>query len=772
MIGQRIHNYDVVEKTGEGGMGVVYKAHDVQLKRTVALKFLPVHLLPDEIAKERFLQEARAAAALNHPNIITVYQVNEYEGQLYIAMELVDGCTLRDKISKASETGKRPAVNEIIDIALQICEGLEQAHQKGIIHRDIKPRNIMINTDKRVKILDFGTAKLKTVKKLTQDYHLMGTLHYMSPELLNYEEPDQRTDIWALGIVLFEMLTGALPFDGDTAQEIFNAVLKKEPGKISAPDSDIPGALETVVRKALAKDRNLRYADISALAQELKAVKQEMTRALDSGPTEHESRPTVVLPAVKEQTDPQVVSTDTAISIAVLPFKDLSRERDLEYFCEGIAEDLINVLTKIKRLKVATRTSAFRFKEADAIEDIAGKLGVRYILEGSVQKSMEKLRITTKLVHTEDGCLVWSERFDCTTTDIFAIQDEITLAVVRNLEVKLLKGSGESLGKRHTADQEAYKLYLKGRYFWNRRYEGGLNTSIRFYQESIEKDESYARPYVGIADSLNILGLYGFMPPGDAFNKAQKAAQKALALDNELPQALASLGWINNFYSWDWEEAEKNYRRAIEISPDYATAHEWYALSMATRGQMDGAFDKIKKALDLDPLSLIINSVHGVIYLFSERFDEAEEQFRKTLEMDPNFLLAHIWLGEALSFQKKYDEAIQWFEKAMGLSSGMSYIYSNLGFTYAVSGKRDKAKEVIAELREIGRGKYLSPVQEAQVHVGLGDMDRAFELLEKAYLIRDPFCIWFNASAHFNVLRKEQRFEALLKSIGLKPCSA
>lgn len=748
MIGKQIYNYQVIEKIGEGAVGIVYKAVDTRLNRRVALKFLSAGDIPDRVSKERFMQEARAAAALNHPNIITVYEINEFEGQMYIAMEFIDGLTLQEKfIGPASAAAKPVAIADIVEIAIRTCEGLNAAHQKGIIHRDIKPQNIMVNNENRVKILDFGTAKLKKVKKLTRQYTILGTLYYMSPEQFNNEELDPRTDIWALGVVLFELITGRLPFNGDTPEAILYSILNNEPPPIPGIRPGIPARLEQVVKKALAKDRHQRYPDIRAVMKDLQTITDG-------------TAPPLSYPG------------GTGISIAVLPFIDLSPKQDQEYFCDGISEELINVLTKIAGLKVPSRTSAFQFKnKGTSPGEIRNRLDVQYILEGSVQKSGKRLRITTKLINTADGCHVWSERFDRNMKDIFAIQDEITMAVVENLKVKLLGNRKAELGKRHTRDQEAYNLYLKGRYFWNRRYGGGLNRSIEYYRQSIQKDEQYALPYVGIADSLNILGLYGFVPPEQAFVKAENAAKKALAIDNELPEAFTSLGWIDNFYRWNWAEAEKNFRRAFALNPNYSTGHEWYALCLATRGHLEDAVSEAETALEMDPLSLIINSVFGLIYIFSRQYDKAEEQLIKVLEMDPNFLLALIWLGETFLFKKKYTEAIEMFRKAKTISGDMTYIFSNIGYTYGISGQPHHAEDIIAQLDRIAQKRYISPVQKGHVYDGLGQMDRAFELFEKAYRMRDPLCIWFNSSPHFDRLRSDARFKKLLKNIGLDECS-
>jgi serine/threonine protein kinase/Tfp pilus assembly protein PilF len=764
--GKTISNYRVLDKIGSGGMGEVYKALDTKLKRPIVLKFLPVELTSNPEFRERFEREAQAAAALNHPNIITIYEINQFEGRLYIAMEFIEGETLKDitirnsklktdcrgEVTSPIHMKKKESkvtlplhMDRIINIAIQICEGLDEAHKRGVIHRDIKPQNIIIDSEERIKILDFGLAKLEGVTGLTKEFYTLGTLNYMSPEQINGEELDQRSDIWSLGVVLFELIAQELPFGGDTPQATIHSILNKEPESLVNLSSNIPENMARVIKKALEKNIFKRYKS----AEEMKIDLQSLVNKDDI--------------RVPERLESKIKN-----SIAVLAFTDMSPKRDQEYFCDGIAEELINRLTGIEGLKVASRTSSFYFKGKDVdIFGIGQRLRVDTLLEGSVRKIKNRLRISIQLVDVTDGYYLWSERYDREQKDIFAIQEEITTAIVENLKVKLLGEEKEKSRKRYTENPEAYLLYLKGRYFWNRRYEGGLKTSIEFFQQAIEKDPLYSLPYVGIADSLNILGFYGFLPPHEAFKKAKASAIKALEIDDKLGEAYSSLGWITTFYDWNWQEAEANYLRAIELNPKYATAHVWYAMHLIALGREKESIAKARYALELDPLSLIINSMLGVILILARRYDEATEQLIKTLEMDPNFLLARIWMGETYLFKGYYQEAIVEFQKAITVSSDMTYALSDLGCAYASAGQKEEALKIIARFNEMAKSTYVSNVQIAQVYVRLGMKDKVFSHFEQALQDRDSFMVWLKMAPHLDRVRSDKRFNDFLKKVGL-----
>ena len=763
MIGENIFQYRILEKIGEGGRGIVYKAEDTRLKRFAALKFLSPQLLADPESKERFQREARAVAALNHPNIVTIYEINEWDNRLYIAMEYVAGLALSTMNSPGaglahglqcgqnggrSGQGDSPLIlTDIIDIALQICDGLKHAHGAGIVHRDLKPQNIMICHDLRIKLLDFGLAKILTADPLTKESTTPGTLNYMSPEQLRGEAVDPLTDVWSLGAVLYELLSGRPPFHAESTEATIYSILFRDPAPLGRIDVLGVSGMEAIVIRALKKKREDRHSHMDALISELQMLRTD--------------------PAVDPCPVPPV-SSQAKIAITVLPFSDLSPNQDEEYFCHGLAEDLINAFATVEGLKVVTSASSFfpRDKTADACE-IGRKLHVQFVLEGSVRKSQKQLRITARLLQVDDGSLLWSARYDRVFQDIFVIQDEITMAIANSLQVGIIQAAKARQARRYPQGTEVYNLFLKGRYFLNKRYGGGLKRSIDFFQKCIALDGNYALPYIGIADALNICGLHGFLAPNEAFPGAKSAVLKALAIDSELGEAHAALAWINCFYDWNWPATESEYRRAIALEPGYATAHAWYSLFLAMMGRFDEAFAEIGVALELDPLSLIINSIQGLVYIFSRNFSKARECLEKTLELDPDFLLALIWLGESYIFVQAEDKAIELLKRAVKIDPEMTYGWASLGFAYALAGERDKAKSVLVQLNQMGLKRYISSVQVAYIQIGLGAKGQVFKLYAKALKQRDPFFLWFKVAPHFDSIRGDQRFQEFLGKTGL-----
>jgi serine/threonine-protein kinase len=713
-------------------MGVVYKAQDTKLKRTVALKFLPPDLMKDPEAKERFIREAQAAAALDHPNICTVYEVDEEKDKAFISMAYVEGQSLKDKIKSGAID-----IDEAVDIVLQTSEGLKEAHEKGIIHRDIKPANIMLTKKGQAKITDFGLAKLSWGADLTKTSAIMGTAAYMSPEQARGEEVDQKTDIWSLGAMLFEMLTGKRPFQKSHEQALIYSILNEEPKPLISLRSDVPKYLEQVIDKTLKKDSDLRYQNVQELIQDLR-----------------KKLPVTVPKAEK--------------SIAVLPFVNMSADPDQEYFCDGIAEELINALTQIKDLLVVARTSAFSFKGKDVdTEEIGKKLKVNHILEGSVRKAGERLRITAQLINVEDGYHLWSERYDRKMEDIFAIQDEVTLAIVDKTKLKLLGKEKEKLVKRYTEKSEAYNLYLKGRYFWNKRTGDGVKKAIEFFQEAIESDPSYAPAYSGVADCFNVMGFLGLSPPREVFPKAKAAALKALEIDNDLPEAHTSVGYICMIYDWDWETAEKSFKWALELNPGYAVARQYFAAYLGIMGRFNECLSEVKQAVETDPLSVRLHAELGNYLYWAGRLDEALEQFQKTIEMDPSFGIVYGYMGLCYTEKKSYKKAMEAMEKGVELMGGSLFFLGYLAVIYAKVGKRDKSKEILHELERIYQKKFIHPVSIANLYAELGEMDKAFEWMEKAYEEHDIFLSLFKTRPEFEKLRSDPRAEVILEKIGL-----
>ncbi|MGB7063270.1 MAG: protein kinase [Candidatus Zixiibacteriota bacterium] len=742
MIGKTISNYKILEKLGEGGMGEVYLAQDTKLGRKVALKFLPSEYTSQLELKTRFMREARAAAALNHPNIITIHEVAEYEARPFIAMEYVEGESLKDLIAR-----KELSIGEVLDMALQISEGLAVAHGAQIVHRDIKPQNILMGKDGRVRICDFGLAKAKRDATLTQAGSTLGTIAYMSPEQAQGKEADHRSDIFSFGVVLYETVTGQLPFRGEHEAAVVHSIVNDTPEPLARYKSDVSGELQRIVGKAMEKNREMRYQHSDDLRADLGRLKTE----LETGVTKTLETSVKIMP-----------------SIAVLPFTNLSADKEQEYFCDGMAEDIINALTHIEGLRVVARTSAFAFKSKhEDIREIGRKLNVETLLEGSVRKAGSRLRITAQLVNVTDGYHLWSERYDREMEDVFAIQDEISLAIVNKL--KLLVGEKAKLVRRHTDDLEAYNLYLKGRWFWNRRTEAGLKKAIEYLKQAIGKDPSYVLPYTGLADCYNILGWYGYLPPKKAFPRAKAAAEKSLEMDDTLAEAHTSLATVREFYDWDWLAAEREYKRAIERNPSYAPAHHRYAEYLSYMGRHEESIAEVKRATELDPLSLIINAVVGEVYYFARQYDQAIEASQRVIEMDPSFVVAHFLLAFPYAQKAMYDEAIAEAQKAMDLAGGRIPLFvAQLGTIYSYSGKRDEAEKVLDQLHELSKQRYVSPFYIALIYVGIGQKDQAFEWLEKAYDEHDHALETLKVDPMLDSVRSDPRFTELLKRMGLE----
>jgi serine/threonine protein kinase len=740
MIGKTISHYKILKKLGEGGMGVVYKAQDTKLDRIVAMKFLPKHLLCDESAKTRFAQEAKAASALNHPNITTIYEIDEVEGECFICMEYVEGKSMKELIKE-----KNLSIEEILKIAIQIAEGLNAAHKRGIVHRDIKSDNIMLTNEGLVKIMDFGLAKLKGVSKLTKTGTTVGTMQYMSPEQAQGIDVDHRSDIFSFGVVLYEMITNQLPFQGEHEAAIIYSIINETPEPLARYKANVPEGLQGIVDKAMEKKRDLRFQHVDDLRADLLKIKRELETSS-------------VLPSTKK---PQP-------SIAVLPFTNLSADKEQEYFCDGMAEEIINALSQVEDLRVVARTSAFSFrgKEID-IREIGRKLSVQALLEGSVRKAGNRVRITAQLINVSDGYHLWSERFDRDLADVFAIQDEISLAIVSKLKVKLLGDEREKMLKRYTQNLEAYDLYLKGRYHWNRRTPEALKKAMGHFEQVIRKDSNYALAYAGLADCFSMLVQVRVLPPKEAFPKAKALASKALRIDETLAEAHTSLAFLLSWFDWDWASAEREFRRAIELNPNYATAHQWFAMTLRALNRTFEAVQEIEKALELDPLSLIINTAAGNVYLSAGREDKAVEQAEKVLDMDPTFGFAHFILTEVNERKRKYDEAVEEGLKGYSFAGFLSqHEAASLRETYASSGRIGYLRrwlEIMQSKAEQGQVLYYGM---AALYARLDETEKAIDYLEKAYEEHDYDLNDLLVDDVFEKLRSNPRFVQLIKKMG------
>ena len=733
--GTRLGQYEIASLIGGGGMGVVYKAQDTRLKRQVAIKLLPPELTRDGTAKQRFLQEAQAASALDHPNICTIHEINETpDGQLYLVMACYEGETLKQKI----ERGPLP-ITDAIDAAVQVGQGLAKAHEAGITHRDIKPANLMLTVDGTVKILDFGLAKLAGAEGITQTGTALGTVAYMSPEQLRGEEVDPRSDIWSLGVVLYEMVAGQRPFKGEQLQAVSVGILQGQPAPLTGSRTGVPAELERVVDRALAKAVADRYQTVADLLSELRTVK----RALDSGAT---------AAAGAEKSVP---------SIAVLPFSNMSPDPEQEYFCDGIAEELIDALARLEGLRVVARTSAFQFKgQALDVGEIGKRLKVGTVLEGSVRKAGNRLRINAQLINASDGYHLWSERYDRNMDDVFAVQDDIARSVVEKLKVKLLGEVRESVVKRQAGNLEAYHCFLKGRHHLFSRYD--VRKAVEFFEQAVNHDPSYAQAYAGLASCFNILGVFGSLPPKVAFSKAKAAVDQALRIDDRLAEAHAALAMIRFFFDWNWSEAERAFTQALELNPAGIEAHCWYGLFLAlVMDRPKEGLAKVKRAQVLDPVSAYASAIAGVIFYAARRYGEAIEKFQQALEMQPSHGLALRYLTLTYSACSRHNEAVASAQRVVSLMGRAPINLGVLGAILGRAGKRDEAQAVLTELEERARQEYVSPMSFGLFVGELGQMDRAFEQLEKAYEERNPFLVGLRLPTFDNV-RPDPRFQALL----------
>lgn len=774
-------HYRVFERVGEGGMGVVYRAHDERLGRDVAIKVLPASTLHDEIARKRFHKEARVLAKLNHPNVATVYDFDSQDGVDFIVVEFVPGETLTSKLA-----GRALPQSEVLRLGLQLAEGLAYAHEAGVLHRDLKPGNLQLTPDGRLKILDFGLAQLSTSGATTEsvaDLQCAGTLLYAAPEQLRGEPASVRSDIYSAGAVLYEMCTGRRTFGEGPAFRAMHSILHEMPMLPRELNSKISPQLEQIVLKCLDKDPNSRYQSAVELAVDLRRLSLPSSSGQiipyqSKGARWRKVRMTIigsvlllgVLLGLNSSWVKQLAarSNGQAIkSLAVLPLKNFSGNADQDYFADGMTEELITDLAQIRAVRVISRTSAMNYKgSSKSLPQIARELNVDAVLEGSVERFQNRVRITAQLIQARGDRHLWAKSYDRNIDDVLVLQGEVARAIASEIQIKLSAEELRRLSKPGAVNPQAHEDYLRGRYYWNKRTKEGVEQSIDYLQKAIREDPEYAIAYAALADSYHLLPDLAGSDPRDSFQKARTAALKALDLDPSTAEAHAALASVKEDYDWDWSGAERDYQQAIELNPGLGIIHAQYSNLLAETGRISEALPEAKQALQLDPLSSFVNSNLASMLYFAGSYDEAIAQSRKTLDLDSANARAYRNLGRIYTAQGSYEKAIPEFQKAIELSPGTPEYLAELGYAFAMSGNRKEAETILRQIENSVQHGEASSYQLAVVYAGMRDKNRAFEFLNKALPERAAGLSYLKVTPIFAQLRSEPDFQAILHQIG------
>jgi serine/threonine-protein kinase len=788
LVGRSVGRYKILSRLGSGGMGDVYLAEDARLRRKVALKLLPASFAGSEERARRFRKEARAASGLNHPNIVTVHETGRWRGREFIATEFVEGATLATHLSG----GSLPLAASI-DIALQIASALSAAHGAGIVHRDIKPHNVMVRSDGLVKVLDFGIAKYTDANAAgdaigheTEAGVVLGTTAYMSPEQARGLPVDARTDIWSLGVILYEMVAAEAPFPGRTSSDRIAAILEREPDPLGKRRPGIPELLEQIVGRALAKSKDQRYPEAADLAEDLLKVRAVIGEAAPfrfavPAPARARVRPyrrpviavgalllTIAAALAGRLAHVNSIGTAAPIdSLAVLPLANTGGSSDTEYLSDGLTEGLINSLSQLPDLKVMSRNSVFRYKgQEPAVTAVANALRVQAILTGRIAQRGDELSISVELVDARDGAHVWGEQYRRHLSDLMALQSEITRDVSRKVRSRLASADERRLAKASIADPEAYRLYLKGRYHVLKNTHAEVQAGLSYFRQSIAIDPSYALAYVGLADAYRVLALAGESPATEELPKAKAAARKAVEIEETLAEAHAILGSVVFWYDWKWNEAEAELKRALELDPKSEDAHEAYAHVLSYTERHAEGLAEIRRAAELDPLNSRASALEGAFLINAGRADEALARLAKTLELEPDYWFARQYAASAYIEKGMFAEAIAESRKARERSGLSTRPAAFLGYALAKSGQRAQARVELERLLTLSTERYVSPYNIAMIYHGLGDREPTLAWLERAYQQREPRMVFLKAEPKWSSLRDEPRFQALLQRVG------